>query len=207
MKEFYCHCDIGHYITTLAPIPVFQFMTSKQGLASSRIHFVVPTSFHYNRLGRHPSPLSNTTLETVTALMVYGISAGDGINILWSRQNGCHFADAFCEWMFLYESCCILIEMSSLSLRIHLTISDHWMVVWVLPCESEWCIYSAFGDETIMYSLEPDRCTGMIQYSKAVTSYLHIVGLVQDCKISSGLEMEILQSCTKPLIHEFFFLP
>ena len=31
----------------------------------------------------------------------------------------------------------------------------------------------------------------------------HIDGLVQDCSISSALAMEILQSCTKPLIYLF----
>ena len=29
----------------------------------------------------------------------------------------------------------------------------------------------------------------------------HFDGLVQDCSISSALAMEILQSCTKPLIY------
>ena len=40
-------------------------------------------------------------------------------------------------------------------------------------------------------------------YSTWVSMYLkhkHIDGFVQDCSISSALAMEILQSCTKPLI-------
>ena len=34
------------------------------------------------------------------------------------------------------------------------------------------------------------------------TLNIHIVGLVQDCNISSVLAMEILQSCTKPSIYQ-----
>ena len=109
------------YFNMANRIPVIDVIISHQSLASKGIHFVVPTWFYYNRLGKHPSPLSNTTLET-DRYSTGGIwyKCRHGINILQSRQNGCHFADAICEWMFLNESC-ILIQMPSLSLRIHLT--------------------------------------------------------------------------------------
>ena len=65
------------------------------------------------------------------------------------------------------------------------------------------CIYADEGRDglTVMFEQCMSRC---IQYILATGDKSHIDDLVQDCSNSSGLAMELLESCTKPSIKSIY---